>query len=593
MKDNTTKLETSVLQESKPKILYLIKFWLFNFKSIKLASILYLSTVVILAVLRPVLALTWRTYVLYSQENNFLYAILFLFLFFSLSYISETIIKYTETSNTIERLDIVYANRLRETTLVRLFTKLSRITSEILEIPKINDKISHIFSSIANPYFGLSDTVIRQGYLIIGKIISIFSIGISLYIFNYYLLILVIIAPIPILFTTLYSNKKSFQFTKESVLLQRKMQYLQNLMIKSSAKELYVYSAHNFIYEKWQKLSLEYTKKEKYLYRKGAFIQAINSLIINIINISGYIISIIFLANGILTIYSVAAVISLYQSLLSDIVIFISGTSSIISKKFDASVFNDFVNLPETKMTTEALDINEIEVKNVYYRYPNTPNYVLNDINIKIKKGEKIAIVGENGSGKSTFVSILSGLLAPSAGSILVNGKDTNDDILKSTSIISQQPAKYESFTIEDNIYLGNIDKEKNSSFIDNALMFAKIDVDKTQVLGKIHGGTDLSGGEWQKLAIARAVYRDKNFIILDEPTGNLDPIVESQILNSYINLTKDKTLIFITHRIKSTSIADRIIVFEKGCIVQDLSADEYNTASGQFGVLRDKQEKN
>lgn len=156
-----------------------------------------------------------------------------------------------------------------------------------------------------------------------------------------------------------------------------------------------------------------------------------------------------------------------------------------------------------------------------------------------------------------------------------------------SMACVFQEPARFHTFTVGDNVFLGDVGRERREEEIDRALDFAGLgDVDKDADLGKDVGGTDLSGGQWQKLAIARAYYRDRNFIVLDEPTSNLDPLAEAEVFRKYMVMTEGRTVIMVTHRISIASLADRIVVFSGGQIVEDGSHEELLARSGEYARL-------
>jgi len=195
---------------------------------------------------------------------------------------------------------------------------------------------------------------------------------------------------------------------------------------------------------------------------------------------------------------------------------------------------------------TQLPDSYDIEFRDVWFRYPGTGKDVLKGLSFKIPSGQKVSIVGENGAGKTTFVKLLTRMLEPSSGEIRINGKSTRDtdaaDHYNSTASVFQEPARFHTFTIADNVFLGDVEKERDEQAIDRALRFAGFDgADKHALLGKEIGGTELSGGQWQKLAIARAYYRDRDLIILDEPTSNLDPLAETEIFKKYLDMSEGK----------------------------------------------------
>lgn len=223
----------------------------------------------------------------------------------------------------------------------------------------------------------------------------------------------------------------------------------------------------------------------------------------------------------------------------------------------------------------------EIKFENVSFAYPNTEREVLKDINLTIKQGEKIAIVGENGSGKSTFVSLMTGLYEPTKGRILVNGVDISESLglLRAKMSCTMQDYLQHQGTIAENVRIGDITKEHTDEEIKLALKKAGIsdyvdvltNVSETYLGNLYPDSTDLSGGQWQKLAMARnLIKQDACIMVMDEPTAALDPLAESKLYEEFSNLTEDKTVILISHRLGATRLADRVLVFDDGQVVED-----------------------
>ncbi len=220
----------------------------------------------------------------------------------------------------------------------------------------------------------------------------------------------------------------------------------------------------------------------------------------------------------------------------------------------------------------------ELEVLNVSFKYPGTEEYVLKNINFKLTIGEKMAIVGMNGSGKTTFIKLLSRLYDPTEGEILLNGIDIRkydyDDYLRLFSVVFQDFGLY-SFNLGQNVAASTeYDEERVMSAIKDAGFYERytkmpngLDTYLYQNFEK--DGVEISGGEAQKIAMARAIYKDAPIVILDEPTAALDPIAEFEIYSQFDKIVGQKTALFISHRLSSCRFCDEIVVFDEGRIVQ------------------------
>jgi ATP-binding cassette subfamily B protein len=182
-------------------------------------------------------------------------------------------------------------------------------------------------------------------------------------------------------------------------------------------------------------------------------------------------------------------------------------------------------------------------------------------------------------------------MLEPSGGEILINGEPVRGidaaDRYGAAACVFQEPARFNSFTIADNVFLGDVARARDEEAIDAALAFAGFEgADRNALLGRDIGGTDLSGGQWQKIAIARAYYRGRDFVVLDEPTSNLDPLAEAGIFRKYMAMAEGRTVIIVTHRISAAALADRIVVFKDGEIVEDGAHGELIAAGGEYARL-------
>lgn len=226
-----------------------------------------------------------------------------------------------------------------------------------------------------------------------------------------------------------------------------------------------------------------------------------------------------------------------------------------------------------------------IVATNVDFAYPNAKYLTLKNINLTIKPGETVAIVGENGSGKTTLVKILTGLYKPDNGSVKIGQTDLSmvsyASAFRDISIVCQKYQRY-SLTLRENIQLADFDKIDDER-VEEVLKDNRIDWKDTTlfpdglntILSREFGGVELSGGQWQRIAIARGFYRDSRIIVLDEPTAAIDPIEESMLYQKFSEMAKGKTALIVTHRLGSTKKADRILVMQKGEIVESGTHNE------------------
>ena len=225
----------------------------------------------------------------------------------------------------------------------------------------------------------------------------------------------------------------------------------------------------------------------------------------------------------------------------------------------------------------------EIEFKDVSFKYPNTDKYILENISVKIKSGEHLAIVGQNGAGKTTFIKLLCHLYDNYEGKILINGKEAGEydfeEYVRLLSVVFQDFRLF-AFTIKENVTVfddKNIDLETTYKIAGIDKWIESLDEkDQTYIYKMfVENGIEPSGGESQKLAIARALYKNAPIVILDEPTAALDPISEYEVYKNFDKLVYGRTAIYISHRLSSCKFCDRIIVFNDGLIVEEGSHDE------------------
>ncbi len=607
--DNTAIFEQDILKENPPKLSYLAKLFSYVFSSAKVMCGIFLGLSICLSILQPIAAFIWGKYIdnvnVYAETMKpdtvqFLSLAGLAVLYWFIKFVSDILNRYLYGGEDIERLSKVQDHRLQEKFQTKLFQKIAKLYPDYMEVPKINDMIQRSFDSMGGEWSSLQRGVIIDGYVILAKVVSVFSIVISLYLFHPLLCLIILLAPLPTLYTTYVGNKLDFKFVRDNGKIMREAGYYQSVLLGSSAKEVKALNLFDFFFGKWKVLADDYVVREKRNQRNIFLLSMVSTVISNLAGVAANVLAIILMAQGEISIGELGAILVLNGTLMESMGQLLAAVAAFVSKKNEAAQFFELIDLKE-QMTNEmgaaknVIDIEQMEVHNISYRYPLTKEYRIKNVDFTIGKGEKVAFVGENGAGKTTFVKLLTGMLEPSEGDILINGTSGNAvDCHKkynSMSCVFQEPARFNTFTVADNVFLGDVAKERNEKLIHHALDFAGVEgVAQNTMLGKDIGGTDLSGGQWQKIAIARAYYRNRDFVVLDEPTSNLDPIAEAEIFKKYISMTEGKTVIMVTHRISVASLVDRIVVFKDGKIVEDGSHAQLLAKNGEYARLYETQ---
>ena len=261
-----------------------------------------------------------------------------------------------------------------------------------------------------------------------------------------------------------------------------------------------------------------------------------------------------------------------------------------------------FLTLPERKALRQFPEAKTVEFKDVSFAYPNAAKDSVSRLSLSIKENETIAIVGSNGAGKSTFARLLLGIYQPTGGVVLIDGVDTKEilpgESAGKCSAVFQRFQKYK-MTVSDNIFMSNTLDAFDTRKVEESLEKADLELNERSfpeglntVLAREFGGTDLSGGQWQRLAIARGLYRRHNLIVLDEPTSAIDPLEETRVYEKFIEVSKDKTAVIITHRLGSAKIADRIVVLNEGSIAEMGTHSELMNKKGLYFRMYQAQAK-
>lgn len=325
---------------------------------------------------------------------------------------------------------------------------------------------------------------------------------------------------------------------------------------------------------------------------ESAFIKntgLIFSLLLIYSDISGILTGVLLLYYDIISFSVFGSAVSAFTKLKEDITSILSLVE--YGRRFGIMVepYFDFLAKIERE-GEETTDGKTLELKDVYFKYPNAKDFAISGINLKINPGEKVAIVGINGSGKSTLSKLLLGEFEPTKGEVLIGGVSSKNlkepEIYDKRSQVSQFFNRYE-MSLKENI---SFDKDLILSDSDVKSFVKKKGLDLESVLGREFGGMELSGGEWQRIAILRGFNKNSEFITLDEPTSAIDPINEKEIYDFFDDNSDGKTEIIITHRLGAIKYVDRILVMENGKIIEDGDFRELTERQGKFKEIYDSQ---
>jgi len=436
------------------------------------------------------------------------------------------------------------------------------------------------------------------------------SVGVLFYIasIRWWLLITVLV---PFILETYIASKTNYNiYTELETYWKKERKYSTlgwYLRSRDFMKELKAFGNADYIINTYEKRLNERNRDyERYFFknlRKLLFggnlakIAAIgNVIILLIIFLNGQITVGMFIAMSALMFYG-----GVYSNLDGCVFIFKWGPFHINTYEF----YDKFFKLSdESEGTEHELPVSfDIEFCDVWFRYPGTEKDVLKGLTFTIKSGEKASIVGENGEGKSTMIKLLLGLFTPDKGEIRVGGKNLDDYPLyirtKIFGPVFQDFPRY-SITIKENIGIGNIDEVDNAEKIIEAAKKGKADEftdDFEQrydtLLGRdFDGGVDISGGQWQRIALSRAFMGDKPILLLDEPTSQLDPMAEAELYNEFAEMAANKTALFITHRLGSTMITERIFVISDGRIKEDGTHETLMQVGGIYAKMFNAQKQ-
>ena len=552
--------------------------------------------------------------VVYFIENNFdISKILILLLLLILLFIVIQIV----TSFINEILSLGYTV-IRATIPFKMITRSSlNMDYQIFELKETKDKFLKAQDGVGGNYDGI-EGLYRDFPNLIIAILGFLIFGLTTIFISYYVLIIILVVFAINLIISRFIAKKDNKCNDEISKISSKISYF-SLVSESEkeAKDIRSYSLSSKfkkILDGYQNSIGKIIFKLNFLWFLPEFELSIGAIIRDLVAYGFLIYQVI---NGDIVVSEFVALISSITAFNSYIDKISTSLDNNIRRGIEISYFKSFFDIKNkfnyiSKVSDEDKILSkpfEININNISFKYEGSDNYIFKDFSLKIKEGEKIALVGINGAGKTTLAKLLVGLYHPSEGDILINDvsiKDFNiDNYYKHVSMVNQNIFPL-AFTIKDNIICNDeFDENKfNQVLIDSGLkekVNSLKNKENTYISQNFSSeGINLSGGEMQKMYLARALYKDSSFLILDEPTSALDPLAEGELYNKYATLVKNKTSIFISHRLSSTRFCDRIYFLKNGKIVEEGSHDElmakkkeyYKMFNVQAKYYQDKEEE-
>lgn len=424
--------------------------------------------------------------------------------------------------------------------------------------------------------------------------------------------VIVIATAVPSAITTYYFRHKNFRYLRRHSKERREMNYYSGLMVdKDRAKENKILGLSDTFIGKYKQVFKKYYKGIKNLIVKESVIQTVISLFTTVLTCGLF----VFVAYNVIFGNGEIGDYSLYTGALTSISAYVGTLLTSTASIYEGTLFiNNMIEFMDEKVTVVPTlsepavparhSPHTIEFKNVSFRYPGCDFDVISNVSFKIENGESVVLVGLNGAGKTTLIKLFTRLYDPTEGEILLDGRDIREYDVEALhdmfGIIFQDFGKYAE-TASENIEFGDVKREHTR---DNVVAAAKqgnaddfinklpdgYDTPLTRVFEE--NGIELSGGQWQKLSVARAFYKDSEFLILDEPTASLDPMAEQEVFDRFQELSKNKITLFVSHRLSGAVGADKIIVLERGKLVEMGNHKELMEKRGKYFTLFSTQAK-
>jgi ATP-binding cassette, subfamily B, bacterial len=441
-------------------------------------------------------------------------------------------------------------------------------------------------------------------------IITMAFLAAGLIVFNPWLIVLLFIAVLPAFAGESYFNDRTYSLTRRQTPERRELDYMRFLGASDeTAKEVKIFNLSGFLIDRFRFLSDKFYKDNKQIVIKRSAWGTLFAVLGSLGYYGAYVFIISRTITGKLSIGDLTFLAGSFRQLRTLLEGILSRFTAVSQGAIYLKDFFDFFNITsKIKPSINPLPFpNPIKegftFENVGFRYANSERWANRHLNFVLHAGEKLALVGENGAGKTTLVKLLARLYEPTEGRILLDGHDLREydleELRTQIGVIFQDYIRYQ-MTVSHNIAVGNIGEKENEDLIKNSakqsladMLVQRLPGKYEQTLGKrFNNGVELSGGEWQKIALARAYMKNAQLLILDEPTAALDARAEYEVFQRFSELTKGKTAVLISHRFSTVRMADRILVLEKGELLEQGSHEELIRENGRYAELFNLQAK-
>lgn len=510
-----------------------------------------------------------------SDVTNFTRLWTFVGLEFALIVLSDLV------SRAISLTDSLLGDAYSINSSVTIIKKTNQIDISLLEDSEFYDKLERARTQTAGRV-GLMSNALGE----IQSLISITTLVAGLIYFEPYLIILLVLSIIPSFINEIWFSQQQYSLARGWTAERRELDYLRFIGANNqTAKEIKLFGLTDFIVDRFKNLSEEYFQLNKKLAVKRSALGFVFNVLGTLSYYGAYIFIIYRVVSGVITLGELTFLSGSFNRLTRNLQDFFSKFTRITESALYLKDYFEFIDLSIVPKHKEDQPIPEkimsgFEFRDVHFSYPDSDNDILKGVNFKISVGEKMAFVGQNGAGKTTLTKLLLRFYEPTSGEILLDGININrfkkDAYQKFFGVIFQDFFRYE-FTVKENIAVGDIAELDNQEKIKHAAelslaseVISELKKGYDQQLGKRFAkGQELSGGQWQKVALARAYMKNAEVMILDEPTSALDAKAESDVFKRFIGLTQGKTSLIISHRFSTVRQADRILVLDEGKILE------------------------